>query len=198
MSLVDVPIVTDGLVTFCGEEANSETVVSIKRFQFNVSWNFSFGPLTSYIQKVLHMSETRSAKAFDKFLAGYPWFESRLSASPCLWAICTFKYRNSLLHETLLTAFVFCCWYNFTSAWDVLLTCWVNKESYFISDITGTRAVDICELKLSHCLPASKAWAGVCRSVGENQPRVLALSLTQPAGCSILCAGAPVILPGSL
>jgi len=58
--------------------------------------------------------------------------------------------------------------------------------------------VDICELKLSHCLPASKAWAGVCRSVGENQPRVLALSLTQPAGCSVLCAGAPVILPGSL
>jgi hypothetical protein len=71
-SLVDVPIVTDGLVTFWGEEANSETVVSIKRFQFNVSWNLSFGPLTSYIQKVLHVYETRSAEAFDKFLAGYP------------------------------------------------------------------------------------------------------------------------------
>jgi fructose-bisphosphate aldolase class 1 len=71
-SLVDVPIVTDGLVIFCGEETNSESVVSIKRFQFNVSWNLSFGPLTSYNQKVLHMSETRSAKAFDRFLAGYP------------------------------------------------------------------------------------------------------------------------------
>jgi hypothetical protein len=71
-SLVDVRIVTGGPVTYCGEEANSETVVSITRFQLNVSWNFSFGPLTCYIQKVLHMSETRSAKAFDKFLAGYP------------------------------------------------------------------------------------------------------------------------------
>jgi len=108
-SLVDVPIVRDGLVTFCGEEANSETVVSIKRFQFNVSWNLSFGPLSSYNQKVLHMPETRSAKAFDKFLAGYPCFKSRLSASPCLWATCTFKSRNSLLHKTVLTAFVFCC-----------------------------------------------------------------------------------------
>lgn len=71
-SLVDVPIVTDGLVTCCGEEADSETVVSIKRFQFHVSWNLSFGPLTSYIQKVLHMSETRSAKAFDIFLQDTP------------------------------------------------------------------------------------------------------------------------------
>jgi len=180
------------------ERRQTLTVVSIKRFQFNVSWNLSFGPLTSYSQKVLHMSETRSAKAFDKFLAGYPWFKSRLTASPCLWTTCSYKYRNSLLHKTVLTAFVFCCWYNFTSAWGVLLSSWVNKESYCISDITGTRAVDICELKLSHCLPSSKTWAGVCRSVGENQPWVLALSLTQSAGCSVLCAGAPVILPGSL
>lgn len=93
-----------------------------------MNWNLSFGPLTSYIQKVLYMSETRSAKAFDKFLAGYLWFKSSLSAFPYLWAICTFKYINSLLHKTVLTAFVFCCWYNFTSAWGVLHRSWVNKE----------------------------------------------------------------------
>jgi hypothetical protein len=194
---VDVPIVIDGLVTLCGEEANSETVVSVKRFQLNVRWNLSFGPLT-YIQKVLYMSWGKRCKTFEKYLAGCSWFRSRLSASSCSWATNDCKQRNYLPHKTLLTAFVFCCWCDSTSAWGVLLRSWINKERYCISDITGTRAVDICKLKPSHCLPTSEAWAGVCRSVGENQPWVLALSLTQPSGCSILCAGAPVILPGSL
>lgn len=70
--------------------------------------------------------------------------------------------------------------------------------SYHIPDITGTRAVDICKLEPGHCVLESKAWAGVCCPSGEDQSRVLAVSLTQLAGCGILCAGAPVLLPGSL